>query len=205
MKEFTSMTQDYFESGSEIENYLRDLRSYRSLVRSLTRDAIVQSSHIEALQNALQDHPQPVTATAHTEGWCGDWACNLPILRSLFRETNVPFRVFDEEHHPELKEHYRLEGTVHIPVVSLWDGEGKEIGRWVEAPETVTPLKTEWKERNPRLMELYAKKAQDPEAEKEFAKLYRKFLEDMSVWYRDEGKWNDTIEEIIALAEKGKK
>ena len=49
-------------------------------------------------------------------------------------------------------------------------------------------------------MELYPLKANTPEAEKEFARLYRTFLEDMAVWYR-EGMWDETVKEIVALAE----
>ena len=194
------MTQDYFDSGSEIETYLKDVRSYRSLVRSLTKEARVDAAAAAELQKALADHPGPVIATVHTEPWCGDSACNLPILRPLFAAAGIPFRVFDEANHPELKEYYRADGEGHIPVLSLWDGQGHEIGRWVEAPAAVQPLKQQWKAEHPRLMELYPLKADDPEAEKEFARLYRSFLEDMAIWYR-EGMWEETVKEIVALAE----
>jgi hypothetical protein len=203
MEKLETMTQDYFERGFDIETYLEETRSYRSLVRRLNREAEVGANHVEDLKKALSSHSGPVLATVVTESWCGDSACNLPLLRRLFAEAEVPFRVFDREHHPELKELYLAEGEKHIPVVSLWDGEGREIGRWIEAPAAVQPLKKKWKKEHPRMMELYGKKARDREAEKEFARLYRDFLEDMAVWYI-EGMWNETAKEIAALAEKSK-
>jgi hypothetical protein len=64
-------------------------------------------------------------------------------------------------------------------------------------------MKRRWKEENPRLMELYARKEGDKDAAKEFAKLYRRFLEEMADWYR-EGMWSETSREIADLAaEKG--
>lgn len=200
MKQFTTMNKDYFATGFNIDTYLEEVRSYRSLVRSLIKDAQVDKATGTALKSALADHPGPVLATVHTEPWCGDSACNLPILRPLFAAAEIPFRVFDQEQHPELKEYYRADGEGHIPVVSLWDGPGREIARWVEAPAAVQPLKQQWKAEHPRLMELYALKADDPAAEKEFARLYRSFLEDMALWYK-EGKWDETVKEIINLAE----
>lgn len=200
MEKLRHMTKDYFETGFDIETYLQEIRNYRSLVRKLTRDAEVDDAHIKALRKALQKIPGPVLATVETESWCGDSACNLPILHRLFAGAEVPFRVFDREHHPELKELYLADGEKHIPVVSLWDGDGRELGRWIEAPADVQPMKKKWKKEHPRMMELYGKKANDPEAEKEFARLYRNFLEDMAVWYR-EGMWEETVKEIVALAE----
>jgi len=199
MKTFAGMTPEYYESGVEIESYLAGYRNYLSLVRGMVRDAQAAEPEVEALRSALALHPGPVRAGAHTEPWCGDWACNLPILRNLFQRAGVPFRVFDDQRQPELKQHYRAEGCTHIPVVSLWDGTGREILRWIEAPQAVEPLKEEWKAANPRLMELYAVKEGNQEAENEFARLYRNLLEDMSRWYRD-GLWAATTAEIIALA-----
>jgi hypothetical protein len=48
-------------------------------------------------------------------------------------------------------------------------------------------------------MELYAIKGTDKDAENEFARLYRNLLEEMVGWYRG-GMWNETMDEVIALA-----
>jgi hypothetical protein len=57
-------------------------------------------------------------------------------------------------------------------------------------------MKSAWKAKHPEFEELYAKRESDPEAEKQFVKLYLEFLETMGTWYRD-GKWNETTREIV--------
>ena len=201
MEYLETLTEDYFDRGLDIPEYIEQLRNYRSLVRKLMEEAQAEPEHIEMLRKSTAEHPQPVRATAHTEDWCGDWACNVPILRSLFEEAGIPFRVLRGSENPELKKRYEREGVEHIPVVSLWNGEGEEIARWVEAPEKVSEMKSRWKKENPELMELYGRKEHDKEAAKEFAKLYRRFLEEMADWYR-EGMWSETTREITEIAAK---
>lgn len=196
MDKLDKMTQEYFERGIEIDEYVRELRSYRSLVRKLMGEATAKQAHVEELKEKLKKYPQPVRATSHTEDWCGDWAANIGILNDLFDKAGVEFRVFNNAEHPELKKKYKQEGVGHIPVVSLWDAEGEEIARWVEAPRKVAAMKDEWKQENPRMMELFPKQKEDKQAAKEFAKLYRKFLEEMAVWYQ-EGMWDETTREIV--------
>jgi hypothetical protein len=192
------MTKEYFDRGVDIDEYVASYRNYLSLVRGTLRDARADEERVTALKDTLLRFDGPVRASAFTEAWCGDWACNLAILKDLFARGGLPFRVFDGGH-GALAERYQGKGVDHIPVVSLWDGAGKELVRWIEAPEAVQPLKDDWKRRNPRLMELYAIKGTDKDAENEFARLYRNLLEEMVGWYRG-GMWNETMDEVIALA-----
>jgi hypothetical protein len=193
------MTEDYFQRGIEIPEYLKHLRNYPSLVKRLMEEARADQGHIDMLKKTTGSWKQPVRATAQTEDWCGDWACNMPVLASLFEGAGIPFRVFRGSENPEIKERYEREGEEHIPVVSLWDGTGNEIVRWIEAPEKVSEMKRRWKEENPQMMELYDRKDGDKEAAKEFARLYRRFLEEMAGWYR-EGMWSETTREIVEKA-----
>lgn len=195
-KKFT-MTANCFAGGTDTETYLAELKTYRSIVRALAEAAEASADHVELLRKRISALPGPVTASAFTEPWCGDWACNFPILRDLFSRAGVPFRIFESAGSPELADFYKSEGVDHIPVISIWDGNGGEISRWIEAPAAIQGMKAEWKKQNPRLMELYAIKNGDKEAEKEFAKLYRRFVEEMSQWYR-EGMWDETTGEITA-------
>ncbi len=202
------MTADYFDRGLTVEEYLEELRHYRSLVRKVMEkvravDTPVQED-AEALKAAIDSFPQPIRATVNTEDWCGDWICNMPVLQKLFDSVEVPFRVFRGSEHAELKQMYEKDGDTHIPAVSLWDGDGKEIVRWIEAPEKVAGMKDEWKSEHPQLMELYERQSEDKAAAKEFAKLYRSFLETMAEWYMD-GMWNETVREIVAKAQDASK
>jgi len=59
-------------------------------------------------------------------------------------------------------------------------------------------MKDEWKAQRPEFMELYAKQKTDKEAAKQFATMYRSFMEEMAGWYRD-GMWDETTREISNL------
>jgi hypothetical protein len=196
MEYLQSLDQSFFEQGLEVDDYVREIRNYRSFVKRVMEEAEADANHVETLKAEAAKFPQPVRATVNTEDWCGDWACNVGILNDLFTRAGIPFRVFRGSEHPTLKERYEREGDDHIPAVSLWDGEGNELIRWIEAPAKVAEMKSTWKAEHPEFEELYAKRESDPEAEKKFVKLYREFLETMGGWYRD-GMWNETTREIV--------
>jgi hypothetical protein len=195
------MIEVKFENGKRASEYVAELRNYRSVVRALVEVAEADPDHIAVLKTAAEKYPQPVRATAMTEDWCGDSACNMPVLTKLFEGAGIEFVVFHGSEYPELEKYYNDLGVDHIPVISLWDGEGNEIGRFVEQPASIDPLKSAWKAERPEFMELYAKRNDDKEAGRAFAKLYRGLLEEMSGWYRD-GKWKDTTREVVEILQK---
>ncbi len=193
------MNSSEFQQGYDIATYVSNLRNYRSLVKKLMETAQVKPDHISALRDAVGGYEQPVRATMMTEDWCGDSACNLPILAPLFEGAGIEFRVFRGSEKEDLKAMYENDGDDHIPAVSLWDGAGKEIGRWIEAPQAIQEQKETWKAAHPDFEKLYLRqKDGDKEAAKEFGSLYRQFLEEMSGWYQ-EGLWNETTREIAQL------
>jgi hypothetical protein len=194
------MDEKRFREGYDVDTYVRNLRNYRSLVRELMEKADASSEHARTLRERADRHPQPVRASIMTEDWCGDAAVNLPVLASLFRKADIELRVFRGSEHEDLKTRYESEGDDHIPVVSLWDADGRELGRWIEAPRKVAALKDEWKAQRPEFMQLYAKKSSDKDAAKRFAALYREFLEQMAEWY-ETGMWSETTREIVDLLE----
>ena len=138
-----------FEKGINAATYLSELKFYRSVVRKLVDAAEVNQDHVTKLKEAIQKYPQPVRAIAMTEDWCGDSACNVPILSKLFSGAGVPFLIFHGSEYKELEKYYNDMGIDHIPVISLWDGSGVEIGRWVEQPAAVLKMKNEWKAARP--------------------------------------------------------
>lgn len=190
------MDHNEFQQGYDVDTYVRNLRNYRSFVRGLMDEADADAGHAKALADRAAQHPQPVRATVMTEDWCGDSATNLPVLASLFQKAGIELRIFRGSEHESLKEMYESEGDDHIPVISLWDGDGNEIARWIEAPAKVDERKDAWKAERPEFMELYERQKTDKEAAKEFSALYRKLLETMAGWYRDEGLWKETTREV---------
>ncbi len=205
MKYLEQLSEEYFEKGMDPESYAADLRNYRSVVKKLLKNAKggAKEEQVQLLKNKAASHAQPVRATVNTEDWCGDSACNIPILADLFGRADIPLRIFRGSEHHSLMNRYKRDGDTHIPVVSIWDGEGREIARWIEAPKKVDEMKATWKSENPRMMELYEKKEDDKEAAKEFARIYRDFLLTMAGWY-EEGMWDETTAEILAAIDKGR-
>jgi hypothetical protein len=190
------MDAERFEAGYDPGTYVHGLRNYRSFVRDLMDTARADISHVQSLVAATEHAPRPVRATILTEDWCGDSAVNTPILASLFHDAGIPLRIFRGSEAPDLKQLYAEDGITHIPVVSLWDGEGRELTRWVEAPRAVQIRKDEWKQAHPEFVRLQGTWENDREAARRFAVLYREFLQEMARWYR-EGMWSETTREIV--------
>lgn len=194
------MDDQRFSRGYDPESYVANLRNYRSFVKKLMPEASAAAEHVTRLREAISAAAGPVRATMMTEDWCGDSACNTPILTDFFSRAGVEFRVFRGSEETDLKDTYESEGADHIPVVSVWDGEGREILRWIEAPAAMGKKKDAWKAERPEFMELYKKQKDDPAAAKEFASYYRQFIETMADWYKA-GDWNETTREIVEAAE----
>lgn len=198
------MTLELFESGREPEAYVTVLRNYRSFVKSLM-GAPADHDHVAALSQAAGGWSGPVRATIMTEDWCGDSACNVPILASLFDGAGIELRILRGSEHPGLKDYYENgsshhPGTDHIPVLSIWDGDFNEVVRWVEAPAQIEEKKSGWKAGYPEFVPLQKVRWTDREAGRKFAVLYRKLLDEMITWYRA-GMWRETTREIATAAE----
>ena len=196
------MLQEIKEKGFEPDDYVANVRNYRSLIKKLAGEARPDDSHVDRLAEAAATRNVSF-ASLMTEDWCGDSACNVPVLMKLFEQAEIPFYIVRGSEHAPLNDYYNNSGATHIPVVSIWADDGTELARWVEAPEAVSELKDEWKSARPEFTQLYEKqKAGDSEAQKEFGKLYREFLEQMAAWYRDEGKWAESTREVVEALEK---
>jgi Thioredoxin len=194
------MNSNIVEAGFSVETYVGSLRNYRSFVRTLMGEAHANAEHVTALAAAVANAPQPVKATLMTEDWCGDAACNLPILASLLGGAGIELSVVRGSEQPAINDYYNKQGVDHIPVLSIWDGEFNELVRWIEAPAAVTVKKDAWKAELPEFMELYRKQKEDKEAAKKFAGLYRGFMDEMKEWYKA-GMWDETTREIVQAAQ----
>ncbi|MFW6368592.1 MAG: thioredoxin family protein [Spirochaetota bacterium] len=191
------MTQDIITNGYFTDDYIQKVRNYRSLIKKLTESASPDAGHVDRLKAAVKNSGA-THASLMTEDWCGDSACNVPILSKLFEGAGLPFRIIRGSEVTNVKEFYENDGATHIPVVSIWDDDENELARWIEAPEAVARRKDAWKKEHPEFEELYEKqKSGDTEAMKKFGALYRQFLEEMAGWYRDENQWSETTREIV--------
>ena len=191
------MTEEQFLAGMTVDEYVPNIRNYRSFIRDLMGEPHPDPLHVGQLTSATTDLPGPVRATFMSEDWCGDAACNLPVIAALFEQAGIELRIIRSSEDSALKEYYESDGDDHIPAVSVWDGGFVEKVRWIESPASIQVQKSAWKEERPEFMELYQKQKSDTKAAKQFAKLYREFMEQMVEWYRENG-WNNVTAEIVS-------
>ena len=194
------LTEDLFQKGYSPDDYAQNLRNYRSFVKDLRGQAKASPELVGRLKKAAGDHAGPVRATMATEDWCGDAALNLPILEDLFAQAEIPFRIFRGSEHEDLKAFYNNRGLEHIPRVSLWDGNGNEIGVFVERPQAIAPKVDGWKEKRPEFYDLYKRKDEDKDTAKAWVSIYMELLNTSAEWYKD-GMWEETQREIVEIVE----
>jgi thioredoxin family protein len=77
-----------------------------------------------------------------TEDWCGDALTNFPVLaRMVEGSPNVEMRVFLRDRNPDLMDQYLNRGLFRsIPVFVFFDGDMKEVARFIERPPKITEL-----------------------------------------------------------------
>jgi hypothetical protein len=86
------------------------------------------------------------------EDWCGDVIANLPILGRIANEAGtLDLRVFLRDENDDLMSQYLNKGTYKsIPVFAFFDDDFREVGRFIERPDSVTELRAK------RRAEIYA-------------------------------------------------
>lgn len=75
-----------------------------------------------------------------TEDWCGDALTNFPVLARLVEGApNVEMRVFLRDQNADLMDQYLNRGLFRsIPVFVFFDGDMKEVARFIERPPKIT-------------------------------------------------------------------
>ncbi len=95
--------------------------------------------------------------------------------------------------YPGLNRAYNKAGIDHIPVLSFFDSDWNEVGRWVERPAAATQRIYEWKRTHPDIQRLEASDLL--EDKRRLREVYRGLTGEMARWYVD-GLWQETIAEI---------
>jgi hypothetical protein len=97
---------------------------------------------------AFRNLPQPLSVLALAEDWCGDVIANLPIIGRIADASGgkLNLRVLLRDQQPGeqvMDEHLNKGQYKSIPTVIFLDEELKEVGVWVERPDSVTKLREE--------------------------------------------------------------
>jgi hypothetical protein len=131
-----SVTRERFEQGMTYDQYkgqmTRNQDRFSTNERRLTLDA--------ADVAAFKALPAPLNVLVIAEDWCGDVVNNLPILGRVAAESGtLNLRVFLRDQNLDLIDQYLREGKFRsIPVFVFFDAEFRELGRFIERPDSVT-------------------------------------------------------------------
>jgi hypothetical protein len=137
-----AVTREQFEAGMTYDAYKAQMTRNKEQVEQNEQDVQLKPDDVQAVQNL----PQQVNALALAEDWCGDVVANLPVLGKLAKESkgklNVRVLLRDQEPGSKVMDEHLNKGQYKsIPTVIFLDGDFKEVGVWVERPDSVTKLR----------------------------------------------------------------
>lgn len=144
-----SVTRERFEQGMTYEAYKAQMTRNQERFVANEQQLTIDPADLAAFKNL----PQPLNVLVIAEDWCGDVINNLPILGRLAAESGkLNLRVFLRDQNTDLMDQYLNKGQFRsIPVFVFFDDQFREIGHFIERPESVT-------ERNAQLrLDMYAR------------------------------------------------
>ena len=139
-----AVTREQFDAGMTYDEYKAQMTRNKEQVEQNEADVQLKPDDVQAVQNL----PQSVNVLALAEDWCGDVVANLPVLGKLAKESkgklNVRVLLRDQEPGSKVMDEHLNKGEFKsIPTVIFLDGDFKEVGVWVERPDSVTKLREE--------------------------------------------------------------
>ncbi|GMU85380.1 MAG: hypothetical protein AMXMBFR48_06220 [Ignavibacteriales bacterium] len=73
-----------------------------------------------------------------SEGWCGDTAQNVPVIKRLAElQKNIEVKIILRDTYPEIMDNYLTNGARSIPKLVAFDEEGNELFQWGARPEPI--------------------------------------------------------------------
>jgi hypothetical protein len=138
------VTREQFDAGLTYDAYKAQMTRNLEQVEQNEKDLQLKPEDVQA----LRDLPKPVNVLALAEDWCGDVIANLPVLGKLAAESNGKLNVRvllrDQEPGTQVMDQYLNKGQFKsIPTLIFLDGNFKELGVWIERPDSVTKLREE--------------------------------------------------------------
>jgi hypothetical protein len=140
-------------------------------------------------------------ALVMTEDWCGDSLLNVPILAHIVAAApGMDLHFFPRAVSPDLDAYYQARGITHIPVFTFLDAGFRERATWVERPRQAHDRLAAWYAAHPEVSVVRDDANLDPDARRQHLReLTAGLLDEMEVWYNDEGLQQATVDEIKQL------
>ncbi len=195
------MNETRFYQGLTWQAYLDQMTINKRRILGVLNAIQPDESDIQAARAAIAQHSPPISITILTEDWCGDAVVNIPVAVRFAEITpGTRLRLFTRSHNPDLEEAYALENIFSIPIISFFDGEWREIGRFVEHTPAARDQKAAWMAQYPEA-EAW-RHSSDPELRKRWQRLLSKRLLAMIQWYKA-GLWRATWYAFIQALNAG--
>ena len=192
-----SMNEARFRNGFTWSEYVAQMRVNRERVTQLFDEVTITPEDRRAFSEAVARHGGRLYVTALTEDWCGDAVVNLPLVARLAEEVSgMTLRLFRRSEHPDLEQAYAADGITSIPILSFFDAEWREVGRWVERPAAARRQVEAWWAAHPEAAAV--RQSDRPEDQRKRRAVLRQLLTEMMEWYRG-GLWNATLDELRSL------
>lgn len=135
----TVLTRERFARGLTYDEYKARMTRNLDRLEANERTVSIDPGDLAAFRRLLE----PLDVLVLAEDWCGDVIANLPVLARLAAESGkLSLRIFPRDENDDLMTLYLNQGRYKsIPVFVFFDGEFREIGRFVERPDSVIELR----------------------------------------------------------------
>jgi len=136
-----SLDKARFESGKSYDEFKEGMTRNRDRVEANEKRVEIDPE----TRSFFKSLPRPLNVVALAEDWCGDVIANLPVLGVLARETGkLNVKIFYRDQNLDLMERWLNQGKFQsIPVFAFFDDGFRELGHWIERPDSVTKLRAE--------------------------------------------------------------
>ncbi|UCC87971.1 MAG: thioredoxin family protein [Anaerolineales bacterium] len=189
-----SMTEDRFLSGFTWPDFVAHMRVNQKRVSQLFDEIILTQDDRQGFAEAITGHDGQVHIVALVEDWCGDVAVILPLVARLATEVaGISLRLFVRSDNPDLARAYAEVGITSIPVLSFFNSDWHEVGRWVERSAAAHRQVADWNAAHPQIETL--RRSDQPQDRSAYRALMKERLIEMMGWYRD-GLWQATLAEL---------
>jgi hypothetical protein len=138
------VTREQFDAGMTFDAYKAQMTRNREQFEQNEKDLQLSPED----EQVFRSLPQRLNVLALAEDWCGDVIANLPIVGRLAAASQgkLNLRILLRDQQPGdqvMDEHLNKGQYKSIPTVIFLDDDFKEVGTWVERPDSVTRLREE--------------------------------------------------------------
>lgn len=187
--------KDLFDRGLSFEDYIKKMSDLKDITEEIYSKLVINDDIKKEIRKRIEKYGT-MNVLCVTEPFCGDSACNLPIVKKIFEEENVNLRIFIRSLNSYLEEKLYSRGIKKIPVFIFYDSEFKEISIWIERPKKAYELIDKWKSEHPEYEKL--KNSKDKRDKNNLNRIYRELVNYMKENYISY-LWKETALEILNL------